>query len=84
MWYMESLSKCTPDVPALLRDNAFGHVRKPVIPLTARYSNLPASISQVESLRKKMKQWPPLRSGEQKYKHGLADVMAEEMGWQID
>jgi hypothetical protein len=31
-----------------------------------------------------LKQWPPVRSGEQKYKNGLADVMAEEMGWQID
>jgi len=30
-----------------------------------------------------MKQWPPLRSGEEKYKRGLADVMAEEMAWQI-
>ena len=47
-------------------------------------SNLSSSISQVEALRLKMKQWPPLRSGEEKYEHGLADVMAEEMGWQID
>jgi hypothetical protein len=28
-----------------------------------------------------MKQWPPVNSGEEKYKKGLAGVMDEEMGW---
>lgn len=51
--------------------------------LTSCPSDLASSITEIESLRRKMKQWPPLRSGEGKYKHGLADVMAEEMGWQI-
>ncbi|KEF62989.1 uncharacterized protein A1O9_00964 [Exophiala aquamarina CBS 119918] len=45
--------------------------------------DLASSIPEVEALRRKMRQWPPLRSGEEKYKHGLADVIAEEMGWQI-
>lgn len=45
---------------------------------------LSASIAEVEALRRKMKQWPPLRSGEEKYKRGLQEVVAEEMGWQID
>ncbi|KAK5045252.1 hypothetical protein LTR84_009358 [Exophiala bonariae] len=48
-----------------------------------KLDDLASSITEIESLRRKMKQWPPLRSGEEKYKNGLADVMAEEMGWQI-
>ena len=48
------------------------------------FRNLSSSVSEIEALRLKMKQWPPLRSGEEKYEHGLADVLAEEMGWQID
>ncbi|EXJ94841.1 hypothetical protein A1O1_03239 [Capronia coronata CBS 617.96] len=49
-----------------------------------KLDDLPAAIEDVEKLRRRMRDWPPLRSGEEKYKHGLADVMAEEMGWQID
>ncbi|OAG44340.1 hypothetical protein AYO21_01336 [Fonsecaea monophora] len=49
-----------------------------------KLDNLAASIASVEDLRRKMKQWPPLRSGEGKYKRGLEDVVADEMGWQID
>ncbi|KIX95302.1 uncharacterized protein Z520_08819 [Fonsecaea multimorphosa CBS 102226] len=48
-----------------------------------KLDNLAGSIASVEELRRKMKQWPPLRSGEEKYKRGLEDVIAEEMGWQI-
>ena len=44
-------------------------------------SNLAASIPEVEALRKKLKQWPPINSGGDKYPRGLAGVMAEEMGW---
>ena len=44
-------------------------------------SKLAASIPEVEALRKKMKQWPPVNSGVEKYPRGLAGVMAEEMGW---
>lgn len=49
-----------------------------------KLDTLSTSIAEVEGLRRKIKQWPPPRSGEEKYKRGLADVMAEEMGWQID
>ncbi|KIW27776.1 uncharacterized protein PV07_07484 [Cladophialophora immunda] len=49
-----------------------------------KLDNLAGSIASVDDLRKKMKKWPPLRSGEEKYKRGLEDVIAEEMGWQID
>ncbi|EXJ88795.1 hypothetical protein A1O3_01859 [Capronia epimyces CBS 606.96] len=49
-----------------------------------KLSHLSAAIEEVEILRRNMRAWPPVRSGEEKYKHGLADVMAEEMGWQID
>ncbi len=44
-------------------------------------SDLPASLTEVEALRKRMKQWPPINSGVEKYPRGLAGVMAEEMGW---
>ncbi|KAL2408124.1 UDP-N-acetylglucosamine transferase subunit alg13 [Exophiala dermatitidis] len=49
-----------------------------------KLDNLSAAIGEVETLRRNMRKWPPLRSGEVKYKNGLADVMAEEMGWQLD
>ncbi|KIV82995.1 hypothetical protein PV11_05057 [Exophiala sideris] len=49
-----------------------------------KIDDLASSISQVEELRRRMKKWPPLRSGEEKYGNGIADVMAEEMGWQMD
>ncbi|OAP65594.1 hypothetical protein AYL99_01566 [Fonsecaea erecta] len=49
-----------------------------------KLDNLAGSIASAEDLRRKMKQWPPLRSGEEKYKRGLEDVIAEEMGWQMD
>jgi beta-1,4-N-acetylglucosaminyltransferase len=39
------------------------------------------AIFEVEELRTRMRQWPPIRSGEDKYKRGLAGVMDEEMGW---
>lgn len=55
-----------------------------MVELTRVISNLSATIEEVETLRRNMRTWPPLRSGEEKYKHGLADVIAEEMGWQID
>ncbi|KAI1621143.1 beta-1,4-N-acetylglucosaminyltransferase [Exophiala viscosa] len=48
------------------------------------FSDLASSISQVETLRRRMKKWPPLRSGDEKYENGIADVLAEEMGWQLD
>lgn len=50
----------------------------------AKVDDLVSSIAHAEALRRKSKQWPPLRSGEEKYKNGLQDVMYEEMGWQID
>lgn len=50
----------------------------------AKVDDLVSSIAQAEALRRRSKQWPPLRSGEEKYKNGLQDVMYEEMGWQID
>ena len=43
--------------------------------------NIAASIPEVEKLRKRMKQWPPINSGVEKYPQGLGGVMAEEMGW---
>lgn len=49
-----------------------------------KVDDLESSIAQAEVLRAKSKQWPPLRSGEEKYKRGLQDVIYEEMGWQID
>ncbi|EXJ73854.1 uncharacterized protein A1O5_03616 [Cladophialophora psammophila CBS 110553] len=49
-----------------------------------KLGSLADSIASVEELRKRMKKWPPLRSGEEKYRRGLEDVIAEEMGWQID
>ncbi|KAK4946405.1 N-acetylglucosaminyldiphosphodolichol N-acetylglucosaminyltransferase catalytic subunit alg13 [Elasticomyces elasticus] len=49
-----------------------------------KIDDLASSISQVEALRRRMKKWPPVRSGEEKYGNGIADVMAEEMGWQLD
>jgi beta-1,4-N-acetylglucosaminyltransferase len=45
---------------------------------------LSLAVEKAEALRSKSKQWPPLRSGEERYKRGLQDVMYEEMGWQID
>ena len=49
--------------------------------LTAPYSNLPASIVETEGLRTRMHNWPPINSGEEKYKKGLAGIMADEMGF---
>ncbi|KIV96527.1 hypothetical protein PV10_00379 [Exophiala mesophila] len=49
-----------------------------------KLDDLKSSIPQVEALRKKSRQWPPLRSDAHKYKNGLTDVIAEEMGWQMD
>ncbi|KIW54039.1 hypothetical protein PV05_06431 [Exophiala xenobiotica] len=49
-----------------------------------KLDDLKSSISEIETLRKKMRKWPPLRSGEEKYENGIADVLAEEMGWQLD
>jgi beta-1,4-N-acetylglucosaminyltransferase len=49
-----------------------------------RVDELATSIDRVEELRKKARMWPPLRSGREKYKNGLQDVVYEEMGWQID
>ena len=49
-----------------------------------KVDGLATSIEEVEQLRKKSKQWPPPRLGEEKYKGGLQDVVYEEMGWQID
>ncbi|KIW11448.1 hypothetical protein PV08_10748 [Exophiala spinifera] len=49
-----------------------------------KIDDLESSLSSIENLRSKMRKWPPLRSGEQKYENGIADVMAEEMGWQLD
>ncbi|OCT52918.1 UDP-N-acetylglucosamine transferase subunit alg13 [Cladophialophora carrionii] len=49
-----------------------------------KVDDLASAIAEVEALRRKSKKWPPLRSGEGKYKRGLQDVMYEEMGWQID
>ena len=43
--------------------------------------NIAPSIPEVEKLRKKMKQWPPINSGVEKYPQGLGGAMAEEMGW---
>jgi hypothetical protein len=44
-------------------------------------SDLAASIPKVEALRKKMKQWPPINSGNTRYPDGLGTVIAEEMAW---
>ena len=49
---------------------------------TDNLSNLAASIAEVEQLRKRRKQWPPVNSGEEKYRNGLKGVMDEEMGWE--
>ncbi|KIW43541.1 uncharacterized protein PV06_04632 [Exophiala oligosperma] len=49
-----------------------------------KIDDLESSLSSIESLRIKMRKWPPLRSGEQKYGKGIVDVMSEEMGWQLD
>ncbi|KAK5245601.1 N-acetylglucosaminyldiphosphodolichol N-acetylglucosaminyltransferase catalytic subunit alg13 [Exophiala xenobiotica] len=49
-----------------------------------KLDDLKSSISETETLRRKMRKWPPLRSGEEKYENGIADVLAEEMGWQLD
>jgi beta-1,4-N-acetylglucosaminyltransferase len=49
-----------------------------------RVDDLVSAVREAEVLRKRNKQWPPLRSGEEKYKGGIRDVMYEEMGWQID
>ena len=48
-----------------------------------KVNELAASIEQAEQLRRKSKKWPSLRSGEEKYKRGLQDIVYEEMGWQI-
>ena len=45
-------------------------------------SKLAASIAEVEQLRKRRKQWPPVNSGEDRYRNGLRGVMDEEMGWE--
>lgn len=44
-------------------------------------SNLPAAIGESEALRTRMHSWPPINSGEDKYKRGLAGIMADEMGF---
>lgn len=44
-------------------------------------SDLASAIPQAEQLRQRMQQWPPINSGEEKYKKGLAGVMSDEMGW---
>ena len=49
-----------------------------------KVDNLAASIQEAENLNRRAKKWPPPRSGEEKYKRGLQDVIYEEMGWQID
>jgi len=49
-----------------------------------KVDNLAASIAEAEGLRKRSRQWPPMRTGKEKYKRGVQDVMYEEMGWQID
>jgi hypothetical protein len=45
------------------------------------YRDLAESIPKVEALRERMRQWPPINSGEEKYPAGLGTVIAEEMGW---
>ena len=49
--------------------------------MLTRRSDLADSIAEVERLRRRMRQWPPINSGEEKYPQGLGSVMAEEMGW---
>lgn len=43
--------------------------------------NLPAAIGESEALRTRMHSWPPINSSEDKYKRGLAGIMADEMGF---
>jgi hypothetical protein len=38
-------------------------------------------VKEVEGFRKHLHGWPPVNSGEGKYKRGLAGVMADEMGF---
>ena len=43
--------------------------------------HLDDALGQIEELKARMKAWPPLNSGEEKYGKGLRGVMNEEMGW---
>lgn len=45
-------------------------------------SNLATSIQELENLKKRRQKWPPVNSGEEKYRKGLKGVMDEEMGWE--
>jgi hypothetical protein len=39
------------------------------------------SVQKAENLRNRLHSWPPVNSGEGKYRRGLAGVMADEMGF---
>ncbi|TID16472.1 glycosyltransferase family 1 protein [Venturia nashicola] len=43
--------------------------------------NLPAALTQSETLRKKSKEWPPVNSGMHRQANGLAGVIDEELGF---
>ena len=49
--------------------------------LTHSTSDLPAAVSASEELRSRMHGWPPINSGEEKHKRGLAGVMEDELGF---
>ncbi|KAL1966751.1 hypothetical protein VTN77DRAFT_3948 [Rasamsonia byssochlamydoides] len=44
-------------------------------------TDIASSVKKAESLRNRLHGWPPVNSGEVKYKRGLAGVMADEMGF---
>ncbi|KAH8701923.1 family 28 putative glycosyltransferase [Talaromyces proteolyticus] len=49
--------------------------------VTGRLDNLAQSVEKAEDLRRAARSWPPVNSGETKYKRGLAGVMEDEMGF---
>lgn len=45
------------------------------------FSNLPAALTQSETMRKRSKEWPPVNSGVLRQAKGLAGVIDEELGF---
>ncbi|QDS67885.1 hypothetical protein FKW77_008062 [Venturia effusa] len=43
--------------------------------------NLPAALTQAETMRKRSKEWPPVNSGVHRQAKGLAGVIDEELGF---
>jgi beta-1,4-N-acetylglucosaminyltransferase len=51
------------------------------IPPLKSSSNLPVALKEAEGLRSRMHAWPPINSGEEKYRRGLTGVMDDQMGF---